>query len=57
MGVACYPVEQPAEIAETLAAAADLAFEGGQAAAVLIGQRVIGAKSFAMVAAGAGGRA
>jgi hypothetical protein len=44
MGVKCFPVDKPEEVGETFAAAADLAFNGDFAAAVLIGQRVIGAK-------------
>jgi sulfopyruvate decarboxylase TPP-binding subunit len=46
MGVKCFPVDKPEEVGETFAAAADLAFNGDFAAAVLIGQRVIGAKGF-----------
>lgn len=46
MGVTCFPVDRADEIGETFAAAADLAFHGRLAAAVLIGQRVIGAKGF-----------
>ncbi|MEO1264847.1 MAG: phosphonopyruvate decarboxylase, partial [Pseudomonadota bacterium] len=46
VGVKCFPVAKPAEVAETFAAAADLAFNGGMSAAVLVSQRVIGAKGF-----------
>jgi sulfopyruvate decarboxylase alpha subunit len=46
MAVKCFPVDRAAEVGETFAAAADIAFYGGFAAAVLIGQRVIGAKAF-----------
>lgn len=46
VGVKCFPVDKAAEIGETFAAAADLAFNGGFSAAVLISQRVIGAKGF-----------
>ena len=46
MGVKCFPVDKAAEIGETFAAAADLAFHGRLSAAVLISQRVIGAKGF-----------
>lgn len=46
MGVRCYPVDRPAEIGETFAAAADMAFNGRQSTAVLVSQRVIGAKGF-----------
>ncbi len=48
MGTACYPVDEAGRLGETVAAAADLAFATGTAVAVLIGQRVIGAKSFAV---------
>jgi sulfopyruvate decarboxylase alpha subunit len=46
MGVKCFPADHAHEIGETFAAAADLAFNGNQSAAVLVGQRVIGAKGF-----------
>ncbi len=46
MGVKCFSVERAEEIGETLAAAADMAFNGQQSTAVLISQRVIGAKGF-----------
>lgn len=46
MGTKCFPVDKAAEVAETFAAAADLAFNGNFPVAVLIGQRVIGAKGF-----------
>jgi sulfopyruvate decarboxylase alpha subunit len=46
MGVKCFPVDQAEQVGETFAAAADLAFYGDFAAAVLVGQRVIGAKGF-----------
>lgn len=46
MGVKCFPVTVAQEVGETFAAAADLAFNGGQSAAVLISQRIIGAKGF-----------
>ena len=45
-GVAVYRVDDEAQTFETIAAAAALTFESGAATAVLIGQRVIGAKSF-----------
>jgi sulfopyruvate decarboxylase alpha subunit len=47
MGVGVIRVEDTATIPETLAAAADMAFLGGQAIAVLVAQRVLGAKAFA----------
>ena len=46
VGVRCFPVEHAAEIGETFAAAADIAFHGRLSAAVLVSQRVIGAKGF-----------
>ena len=46
VGVRCFPVEKADEIAETFAAAADIAFNGRLSAAVLVSQRVIGAKGF-----------
>ncbi|MGI9499646.1 MAG: phosphonopyruvate decarboxylase [Geminicoccaceae bacterium] len=46
MGTTCYPVDRAEDVGETVAAAADMAFSAGIAAAVLIGQRVIGAKTF-----------
>ena len=46
VGVRCFPVDKPAEIAETFAAAADFAFNSRLSAAVLVSQRVIGAKGF-----------
>ena len=45
-GVIVSRVDDEAQAFETIAAAAALAFESGAAASVLIGQRVIGAKSF-----------
>lgn len=46
MGVIVQPVERAAEVAETVAAAARLAFNTCRAVAVLISQRVTGAKEF-----------
>lgn len=46
MRVVVRPVEAPEEIAGCVAAAARLAFQTNRAAAVLIGQRAIGAKEF-----------
>jgi sulfopyruvate decarboxylase alpha subunit len=46
VGVRCFPVEHADEIGETFAAAADIAFHGNMSAAVLVSQRVIGAKGF-----------
>ncbi len=46
LGVHCFRANQADLVGESFAAAADLAINGGLAAAVLVGQRVIGAKSF-----------
>ncbi|MCA3076602.1 MAG: phosphonopyruvate decarboxylase, partial [Rhodocyclaceae bacterium] len=46
VGTLVYPVDQPAEIAPTVGAAAAMAFNTGRAVAVLIGQRAIGAKNW-----------
>jgi sulfopyruvate decarboxylase alpha subunit len=46
VGVKCFPVDRGEEVGETFAAAADLAFNSSVSAAVLVSQRVIGAKGF-----------
>lgn len=46
MGVTCYPVEKAEAIGDTVASAIDFAFNAGVAVAVMIGQNVIGAKTF-----------
>jgi len=46
VGVRCFPVDKPAEVADTFIAAADIAYNSRISAAVLISQRVIGAKGF-----------
>jgi sulfopyruvate decarboxylase TPP-binding subunit len=46
IGVTVQPVNHADEAAETVAAAARLAFSTGRAVAVLISQRVIGSKTF-----------
>jgi sulfopyruvate decarboxylase alpha subunit len=46
MGVVVQTVEHADEVAETVAAAAKLAFNTSRAVAVLIGQRVVGTKAF-----------
>jgi sulfopyruvate decarboxylase alpha subunit len=46
VGVKCFPVDKAAEVGETFAAAADLAFNSRVSAAVLVSQRIIGAKGF-----------
>ncbi|MFO1350322.1 MAG: thiamine pyrophosphate-binding protein [Gammaproteobacteria bacterium] len=45
-GVLVYPVDAAERVAETVAAAGRIAFNGALSAAVLISQRVIGAKTF-----------
>jgi len=44
--VLCFRAERPDEVEPTVSAAARMAFEGPQAVAVLLAQRLIGAKSF-----------
>jgi sulfopyruvate decarboxylase alpha subunit len=46
VGVKCFPVDRAEEVGETFGAAADLAFHGGFSCAVLVSQRIIGAKGF-----------
>jgi sulfopyruvate decarboxylase alpha subunit len=46
IGVKCFPVDKAEEVGETFRGAAALAFNGGFSTAVLISQRVIGAKGF-----------
>lgn len=46
IGVKCFPVDKPEEVTETFVGAVDLALNGGFSTAVLISQRVIGAKGF-----------
>ena len=46
VGVKCFSVDKAEEVGETFEAAADLAFNGWLSAAVLVSQRVIGAKGF-----------
>jgi sulfopyruvate decarboxylase alpha subunit len=46
MDVLVYRVEEPASATETVAAALDIAFNGSLAAAVLLSQRLIGAKKW-----------
>ena len=46
MGVNVFAVDRAEEVGETFAAAADLAFNGGLSCAVLVSQRIIGAKGF-----------
>jgi sulfopyruvate decarboxylase alpha subunit len=46
VGVKCFPVDKPQDVGETFAAAADLAFHSRVSTAVLVSQRIIGAKGF-----------
>ncbi len=46
MAVTCYPVNEADAIGDTVSAAIDFTFNANVAAAVLIGQQVIGAKTF-----------
>jgi len=46
MGVICVRVERPDEVAPTATAAITMAFQGGNAVAVLLTQKLIGAKAF-----------
>jgi sulfopyruvate decarboxylase alpha subunit len=46
VGVKCFPVDKAAEVGETFAAAADLAFHSRVSTAVLVSQRIVGAKGF-----------
>jgi sulfopyruvate decarboxylase alpha subunit len=46
VGVIVHSVNAPSEVEETVAAAAKLAFNAYQSVAVLIGQRVVGAKNW-----------
>jgi hypothetical protein len=46
MGVICLKVERPEDVAATAKAALTMVFQSGQAVAVLLGQKLIGAKKF-----------
>jgi sulfopyruvate decarboxylase alpha subunit len=46
MGVICLRIERPEDVIPTTVAALTMAFKGGQAVAVLLTQRLIGAKPF-----------
>ena len=46
MGVICIRVERPEEVVPTVSAALTMAFQGGHAVAVLLTQRLLGAKAF-----------
>ncbi len=46
MGIICLPVEDPDSVADTVDAAAKMAFKSGNGVAVLLTQKLIGAKAF-----------
>lgn len=46
MGVICLRVERPEDVVPTVGAALTMAFQGGNAVAVLLTQKLIGAKQF-----------
>jgi sulfopyruvate decarboxylase alpha subunit len=46
MGVICLRIEQPEEVLSTLGAALTMVFQGGNAVAVLLTQKLLGAKAF-----------
>jgi sulfopyruvate decarboxylase TPP-binding subunit len=46
MGVICLRIEQPEEIVPTVGAALTMVFQSGQAVAVLLTQKLLGAKQF-----------
>ncbi len=46
MGIICLRVEEPAEVLPTVGAALTMVFQGGNAVAVLLTQKLLGAKAF-----------
>jgi sulfopyruvate decarboxylase alpha subunit len=46
MGVICLRIEQPEEVVPSVGAALTMAFQGGNAVAVLLTQKLLGAKAF-----------
>ncbi len=46
MGVQCFRADRPADVVPQTEAAADMVFNGDQACAVILGQRLIGRKSW-----------
>lgn len=46
MGVRCIRVNEPADVVPTVQAALTMAYQGGEAMAVLLTQKLIGAKKF-----------
>jgi sulfopyruvate decarboxylase TPP-binding subunit len=46
MGVICLRIEEPAQVVPTVGAALTMVFQGGSAVAVLLTQKLLGAKAF-----------
>ena len=46
MGVICLRIERPEDVALTVSAALTMVFQGGNAVAVLLTQKLLGAKAF-----------
>ena len=46
MGVICLRIERPDEVVPTVEAALTMVFQGGNAVAVLLTQKLLGAKAF-----------
>jgi hypothetical protein len=46
MGVICLRVERPDDVVSTIGAALTMAFKAEQSVAVLLGQKLLGAKKF-----------
>ena len=46
MGVICVRIDRPEDVLPSVRAASTMAFQSGQAVAVLLGQKLIGAKKF-----------
>ena len=46
MGVICVRIDRPEDVVETVTAAMTMAFQGGNAVAVLLTQKLLGAKAF-----------
>ena len=46
MGIICLRIERPEDVAPTVGAALTMVFQGGRAVAVLLTQKLLGAKAF-----------
>lgn len=46
MGVTCLTVERPEDVVSTASAALTMVFQGGQSVALLLSQRLLGAKQY-----------